>query len=112
MMKRFYYFKHAGVSAFDVQLEANYLFHLGEKVRLYPLAGICLGIWHAHGVDVSVAGYEFSSDSQTDSKIGANLVGGFEYPLNDYWGFNAEVKYQIISHASQVGFGLVASYRF
>ena len=107
-----YYFKHEGLSAFNVNLEANYLFNLGEKVRVYPLAGVVLGIWHADGVDVNVAGYEFSSDSQTDSKVGANVGGGIDYLLGDHWGLNAEVKYQIISHASQVVFGIGASYRF
>ena len=62
-----YYFKHSGVSAFDVNLEANYLFNVG---------------------------------------------GGFEYLVSDHFGLNAEVKYQIISHASQVVFGIGASYRF
>ena len=107
-----YYFKHSGVSAFDVNLEANYLFKLGEKVRVYPLAGVVLGIWHADGIDVSVGGYDFSSESQTDSKFGANLGGGIDYLLGEHWGLNAEVKYQIISHASQVVFGIGASYRF
>lgn len=107
-----YYFKHEGVSAFDVNLEANYLFDLGEKVRIYPLAGVVLGIWHADGVDVSVGGYDFSSDSQTDSKFGCNLGGGIDYLIGDHWCLNGEVKYQIISHASQVVFGVGVGYRF
>ena len=107
-----YYFKHHGVNAFDVNLEANYLFNVGEKVRLYPLAGVVLGIWHADGVNVSYGGMNFGVDSQTSTKFGGNLGGGFEYLLNDHVGLNAEVKYQIISHASQVVFGIGASYRF
>ena len=107
-----YYFKRSGVNAFDVNLEANYLFDVGEKVRLYPLAGVCLGIWHADGVNVSVGGINVSSGSQTDTKFGGNLGGGIDYLLGDHWGVNAEVKYQIISHASQVVFGIGASYRF
>ena len=107
-----YYFKHSGVSAFDVNLEANYLFNVGEKVRLYPLAGVVLGIWHADGVNVSYGGMDFGVDGQTDSKVGANVGGGFEYLLSDHLSLNAEVKYQIISHASQVVFGIGASYRF
>lgn len=107
-----YYFKHAGVNAFDVNLEANYLFELGDKVRVYPLAGMVLGIWHADGVNVSYGGMDFGVDGQTDSKFGANLGGGIDYLVNDHLGLNAEVKYQIISHASQVVFGIGASYRF
>jgi outer membrane protein X len=107
-----YYFKHSGVSAFDVNLEANYLFNVGEKVRLYPLAGVVLGIWHADGVNVSYGGMDFGVDGQTDSKFGANVGGGFEYLMGDHLSLNAEVKYQIISHASQVVFGIGASYRF
>ena len=93
-----YYFKHDGVSAFDVNLEGNCLFNVGEKVRLYPLAG--------------VAGYEVGTDGQTDTKVGANVGGGIDFLLTDHLGLNAEVKYQIISHASQVVFGIGASYRF
>lgn len=107
-----YYFKHSGVSAFDVNLEANYLFNLGEKVRVYPLAGVCLGIWHTDGMKASYGGVDVSVDSQTDSKFGGNVGAGIDYLLGDHWGLNAEVKYQIISHASQVVFGIGASYRF
>ncbi len=107
-----YYFKHQGVNAFDVNLEANYLFSVGEKVRLYPLAGVVLGIWHADGVNVSYGGLDFGVDGQTDSKFGGNVGGGIDFPLSDHWGLNAEVKYQMISHASQVVFGVGASYRF
>jgi outer membrane protein X len=107
-----YYFKHAGVNAFDVNLEANYLFGIGEKVRLYPLAGAVLGIWHADGVNVSYGGMNFGVDGQTETKFGANVGGGIDYLVNDRLGLNAEVKYQIISHASQVVVGIGASYRF
>lgn len=107
-----YYFKHSGVTAFDVNLEANYLFGVGEKVRVYPLAGVVLGIWHADGVDVSYGGMNFGVDGQTDTKFGANLGGGIDYLVSEHLGLNAEVKYQIISHASQVVFGIGASYRF
>ena len=95
-----YYFKHSGVNAFDVNLEANYL------------AGVCLGIWHADGVNISYGGMNLGVDGQTESKVGANVGGGFEYLLGDHLSLNAEVKYQIISHASQVVFGIGASYRF
>ena len=107
-----YYFEHHGVNAFDVNLEANYLFNVGEKVRLYPLAGVVLGIWHADGVNVSYGGMNFGVDGKTESKFGGNVGGGFEYLVSDHLGLNAEVKYQIISHASQVVFGIGASYRF
>jgi outer membrane protein X len=108
-----YYFKHSGVSAFDVNLEGNYLFNVGEKVRVYPLAGVCLGIWHADDIDVmSYGGQGVHVDGQTDSKFGANLGGGIDYLLSDHLSLNAEVKYQIISHADQVVFGIGASYRF
>lgn len=107
-----YYFKHHGVNAFDVNLEANYLFDLGEKVRLYPLAGVVLGIWHADGVDVSYGGMNFGVDGKTDSKFGGNVGGGIDYLISDHFGLNAEVKYQFISHASQMVFGIGASYRF
>ena len=107
-----YYFKHSGVTAFDVNLEANYLFGVGEKVRVYPLAGVVLGIWHADGVNVSYGGMNFGVDGQTNTKFGANLGGGVDYLVSEHLGLNAEVKYQIISHASQVVFGIGASYRF
>ena len=95
-----------------MNLEANYLFELGEKVRVYPLAGVVLGIWHADGIDVSVGGYDFSFESQTDSKFGANLGGGIDYLLGEHWGLNAEVKYQYIKKASQVLFLVGVGYRF
>ena len=108
-----YYFKRHGVNAYDVNLEANYLFDLGEKVRLYPLAGVALGIWHADATDVLMfGGPSVHVDGQTDTKVGGNVGGGIDYLISDHFGLNAEVKYQIISHASQVVFGIGASYRF
>ena len=107
-----YYFKHSGVTAFDVNLEGNYLFGVGEKVRVYPLAGVVLGIWHADGVNVSYGGMNFGVDGQTNTKFGANLGGGVDYLVSEHLGLNAEVKYQIMSHASQVVFGVGVSYRF
>ena len=99
-----YYFKKNGVSCYDVNLEGNYIFFVGEKIQLYPLVGGRAAIWHTDAVN--------SSGDNTQYKIGFNAGGGIDYLLGEHWGLNAEVKYQIISHASQVVFGIGASYRF
>ncbi len=107
-----YYFKHKGVSAFDVNLEANYLFSVGEKVRLYPLAGVVLGIWHADGVNVSYGGMDFGVDGKTSTKFGGNVGGGFEYLVSDHLSLNAEVKYQYLKNVSQLLFVAGVGFRF
>ena len=105
-----YYFKKDGVTCYDVCLEGNYIFDLSDKVRLYPLAGGRLAFWHLD--DLNASRWRFGRDDRTHYEIGLNVGGGIDYLLSDHWGVNAEVKYQIISHASQVVFGIGASYRF
>ena len=105
-----YYFKKNGVSCYDVNLECNYIFNVGEKIQLYPLAGGRVAIWRVD--DANAGGWHFDSDDKTHYEIGFNAGGGIDYLIGERWLVNAEVKYQYIKNADQVQFAVGVGYRF
>ncbi|MBQ6080071.1 MAG: outer membrane beta-barrel protein [Muribaculaceae bacterium] len=105
-----YYFEKNGVSCFDVNLECNYLFNVGEKIQLYPLVGGCAAIWRQSDTDVD--GWRFESGDKTHYEIGLNVGGGIDYLLGEHWLINAEVKYRFMKNADQVLFGVGVGFRF
>lgn len=89
-----YFFKKDGVSLWNVNVNAEYLFRIpNSSIIIYPLAG------------VNVLGW--SGDS-SDSKLGLNLGAGVEIPLNSSLGFKAEYNYKTqYDGKSFINFGLV-----
>jgi len=82
-----YYLKKDYCSMWDVNLNGQYLFGLGDSgFKVYPLAGICI-----LGTKVEVAGV-----SASNSDFGVNVGGGIEYPIAAGIKVNAEAKYQIV----------------
>ena len=61
-----YFLKKDGVSYWNVEVNAEYLFKVGDAFTIYPLAGIDL-------LGISVEG------GGSDSKMGLNLGAGVEY---------------------------------
>ena len=79
-----YFFKHEGVSMWDVNLNAQYLIHLNDDVNIYPIVGPTIMTWKGNGF------FEYTT------KFGVNLGAGIEYRLNDQLKANLDVKYQYI----------------
>ena len=107
-----YYFKKNGVTCLDLNAEQHYLFEVGDKIRLYPLAGFRAAIWKVDDVNADVGGYHIKVDGDSDMKLGFNAGGGIDYLLGEHWGLNAEVKYQYLKGADQVQFSVGVGYRF
>jgi outer membrane protein X len=105
-----YYFKKNGLSCYDVNIEGNYIFNIGEKIQLYPLLGGRVAIWHVDDVNVDV--WHFDNSDNSHYEIGLNAGGGIDYLLGEHWLVNAEVKYQYIKDADQVLFSVGLGYRF
>lgn len=96
-----YFLKKDYVSMWDVNANVHYLFGLGEKFNLYPLAGLAF------------VGWKFGDgDSVSDTKFGFNIGAGGEYLLTEKFALNLEIKYQIVSDLDRPIFSLGAAYKF
>jgi len=106
-----YYFPSKGENAWDLNLNAHYVFRLNPKWAVYPLAGFAITNW----------GYEYNEPK--DGKIyvktghnlayGANFGAGVQYFLTNSIFVNAEGRQQVLSgNYSQANFslGLVAKF--
>lgn len=97
-----YFLKKDYVSMWEIDANVHYLFGLGDKFRLYPLAGVAL-VGHKFGEgEYSVSG----------SKFGFNIGAGAEYLLTEKFALNFEFKYQIVSELDRPIFSLGAAYKF
>lgn len=105
-----YNFKRHGVQSVDSNFDFNYLFYIGEKVRIYPLAGLMARVWFWK--DRYTIGTEEYADSDSDGRFGVNGGGGIDYVINDHFIVNAEAKYQYLKDADQVHCSIGVSYVF
>ena len=76
-----YFLKKDGVSYWNVEVNAEYLFKVGDAFTIYPLAGIDL-------LGISVEG------GGSDSKMGLNLGAGVEYAISSNLSLKAEYNYK------------------
>ena len=74
----------------DANVNAHYLIHLSEKLRVYPILGPSFLFAKASDKDGGV------TDHFTGSRVrlGVNIGAGIEYQLNDQLKLNADFKYQ------------------
>lgn len=129
-----YWVKSKGVDVFDITANVHYLFKIGQKLNIYPLAGI--GYAHIgggfsagdfddlkdtmQGVGGYLGdydGYDEWEDSLDKTSGGANKflfnVGvGVEYPLTAKFSIGAEVKYQYMRYFSRMPITVGVTYKF
>ena len=81
-----YFFKKDMVSQWDFNLNVHYIVPIvSEKFNFYPLAGLTL-----LGTKVDLGPF----GSASDTNIGFNLGGGFEYYFSEHFKANLEGKLQ------------------
>ncbi len=94
-----YFFKKDGLSMWDINVDAHYVFKIGDNGwRLYPLVG--LTILHQ------------KVGSWDDTDFGANYGGGCEYQFSDSWKAFTELKGQSAGGNTRGIFTLGAAYCF
>lgn len=99
-----YFFKNKNDQhMWDLNVTAHYLVPLGEKARVYPLAGPTIA---------SSTNENGSEPNTSITKFGLNLGGGFEYELSDNFTLGLEARYSIVSAIDQFVVGIGATYRF
>lgn len=91
-----YFFEKNDHSICEFNANFHYLFDF-DAISVYPLGGL-----------------NYSSISSSDNKLGLNLGGGVEYPLNDKVTLGAELKYTLnsIYKNTQLILGVGITYRF
>jgi outer membrane protein X len=90
-----YFLKKDYTSMWDFSVNGHYLFPVGEKLTVYPLAGLGL-----LGVTVSTPTIDLGEwgsygGSYSDSEFGFNLGGGLDYELQSNLLLNVELRYTI-----------------
>ena len=87
-------FASAKTSMWDASVNAHWLFRLGEKVNVYPLAGLGIfGVNTKASVDLGELGNYSASGGANDFAL--NLGGGVDFKLSQSMFINAEAKYMI-----------------
>jgi outer membrane protein X len=113
-----YFLKKDGLSLWDINLNFHYLFPLGDKIKIYPLAGVTFTNWKydysgfLDGVEESMKYLFDDLDSENATRFGANLGGGIQYDITNNFIINAEAKYQLISDLDQAVFTIGLAYKF
>lgn len=93
-----YFFEHDHIHGWDLNANVHYLFPLGDRFSLYPLAGLTVA---------NAGGY-----GNTTTKFGGNLGGGCEVKVVENWRINFEARYSIVSDIDQAVLGIGAVYKF
>lgn len=103
-----YYFPSNGVNAWDLNLNAHYVFRLNPKWAVYPLAGFSFTNW-----GVKIGSINNTTVYTRSGSVGANFGAGVQYFLTNSIFVNAEGRQQVLSgNYSQANFslGLVAKF--
>lgn len=116
-----YFLKKDGVSMWDINLNAHYLFPVADKFKVYPLVGLTYTNWKLGGdMDSDLGdndfdygyGEEIDIEDSNTGKFGVNLGAGVEYAISSNLSVNFELKYQLISDFNQAVFGVGVAYKF
>lgn len=97
-----YFIKKDYISMLDVSANVHYLFSVGEKFIVYPLAGI--GLWNAK---VSDDGFSYSNN-----EFAFGIGAGAEMPIADRWSLNAEYQYKIVTNMNRSLISIGTNYKF
>ena len=91
----------------DANVNAQYLIHLSEKMRVYPIIGPTFMLAKASDKDGGI------TDHFTGSRVrlGVNAGAGIEYQLNDQIKLNADFKYQYVKDFDRPVIAIGASYK-
>jgi outer membrane protein X len=102
-----YFFKKDYISQWDFSAYAHYLFPVGDKVTLYPLAG--LGVL---GTKVDLGDGLFGGSSLSHSDFAFAFGGGADFALTDNLSIYADLKYKIADYMNRAILSAGVIYKF
>ena len=102
-----YYLKKDGWSMWDINANMHYLFNVGRKITVYPLAG--LGFVN---VSFEAGDKDYVAVKSSKGRLGVNLGGGVDFALTKNISLNGELKYQFIDNFNQVVLGTGLNFKF
>ncbi|MDR2424246.1 MAG: porin family protein [Prevotellaceae bacterium] len=99
------------LSMWDLSVNANWLFSVTDKLRVYPLAGV--GIFGTKtSAEVNAGELGSFGDSVSSSEFGFNLGAGLDFNLTDRLFINVDAKYRLGSTWSRFLASAGIGYRF
>ncbi len=87
-----------GAHMWDVNVNAQYLIHLGDNANVYPIIGPSLMTYKTDGI----TGFH--------TRFGVNLGAGIEYRLNEQIKVNFDFKYQYLKDIDRPVIAIGAAY--
>ena len=105
----------------DANLNVHYIFHIGNKFNVYPLAGVTVlgakvDVPEVNMPSINIGGYSVGGTagggSSSDTKIGGNIGAGAEYFITDNFKVNVEAKYQYVKDWDRPVVSVGAAYVF
>jgi opacity protein-like surface antigen len=97
-----HFIKNNDLSAWAIDMNANYLFSMSESFGFYPLAGLDLSFWKSWGGDFA----------NTTTRLGASIGLGAEYYATRDFSVGLEIKYLIAKYVGQPMIGVRIGYNF
>lgn len=101
-----HYFEKNDKSCSALTWEDDYLFEVGERLRLYPSTGLSIVTWTPEGQP-----FRLISD-KNEYKVAINFGAGVECLLNEHWLIGIDGKYRHMHDASQFILSAGLAYRF
>jgi len=88
----------SSTSMWDVNVNAQYLIHVGENINVYPIIG------------PSLMTYKTESITGFHTRFGVNLGAGAEYRVNEQIKVNFDFKYQYLKDIDRPVIAIGAAY--
>ena len=89
-------------SQWDVNVNAQYLIHIADRMNVYPIIGPSIMTYKV-GDNIVGTGYH--------TRFGVNIGAGWEYEVNDEIKLNFDFKYQYLKDIDRPVFAIAASYK-
>lgn len=102
-----YFLGNEFMSAWEINVDAHYLFNVSDKFAIYPLAGVTYSSW-----SMTVGFGQGGSVSASTGYFGANVGVGFGYDLSDALTLGLEAKYSTAGLTGQIVPAIYLTYNF
>lgn len=100
------------LNMWDFSANAQWLFAVADKIKVYPLAGLgVLGTKAKVDLDMGELG-DYGNHSASATEFGLNIGGGADFRIADATLLNIEAKYKIGSNWSRLMLSAGVAFRF